>query len=173
MRYKARGSSPDPLDLVAQPLQLGDDALPLVALNLDAPVLDRPSGPAALLECCGQFSQAALVQRRVEYARHALASPARRLSADLHRLRLLCWLLRSGTIRGGNFSRTFLALAPAEDAGDEAHDFLFDQAQHFRRIINVPELDLLDPGRETLLQQRQMFSLVQSDDQRRPFEIVA
>ena len=38
-------STPDPLDLVAQLLQLGDDALPLVALNLDAPVLDRPPVP--------------------------------------------------------------------------------------------------------------------------------
>jgi hypothetical protein len=65
-----------------------------------------------------------------------------------------------------------LALAPAEDAGGEAHDFLLDQAQHFRVVVNVPELDLLGPAREPLLQQRQVFGLLQSDDPIRPFEVV-
>src|SRR6266567_895026 len=77
-------SSSDPLDLVAQLLQLGDDALPLVALYFNAPVLGRSSGAAALLECCGQFSQAALVQGHVEYGRDALATPTCCLSAHLH-----------------------------------------------------------------------------------------
>src|SRR5436190_23013932 len=89
-------SAPDLLDLVAQLLQLGDDALPLVALNLDAPVLDCASGSATLLERCGQFSQAVLVQRHIEYGRDALPSPACRLSADFHGWRLLCRLLRCG-----------------------------------------------------------------------------
>ena len=48
----------------------------------------------------------------------------------------------------------FLALASAEDASHEAHDFPLDQAQHFRGIVNVPELDLRDPGWEALVQQR-------------------
>ena len=42
-------SSSDALDLVAQLLQLGGDALPLVALDLDAAVLDRATRPAPLL----------------------------------------------------------------------------------------------------------------------------
>src|SRR5262245_51929543 len=44
-------SSPDPLDLAARLLQLGDEALASVALGLGAPSLDRPVGRhgAALL----------------------------------------------------------------------------------------------------------------------------
>src|SRR4051812_39084747 len=60
-------SAPDPLDLVAQSLQFGDDALSLVALNLDPPVFDCTTGPAPLLERSGKFPQAALVQLQVEY----------------------------------------------------------------------------------------------------------
>src|SRR6516165_4122055 len=85
----AQRSAPDPLDLVAQPLQLGDDALPLVALNLDAPVLDRAPGAAPLLEQGGEFPHAVVIERQVEHRCHALASPARRLPADLQRDRLL------------------------------------------------------------------------------------
>jgi hypothetical protein len=44
------GSSTHPFHLIAQLLQLGDDTFPLVALNLDAPVLYRASRPASLLE---------------------------------------------------------------------------------------------------------------------------
>src|SRR5262249_23243242 len=36
--------NPKPLDLVTQLFQLSDDALPLVALNLDAPVLSLSAG---------------------------------------------------------------------------------------------------------------------------------
>src|SRR5207248_6311082 len=77
-------SSPNPLDLVAQPLQLGDDSLPLVALNLDPPVLDRPTRPAPLLEGGGEFFQAVFVHGHVENRRHALPSPACRLPPDFH-----------------------------------------------------------------------------------------
>src|SRR5207253_916223 len=102
-------------------------------------------------ERCGQLSQAVLVQGHVENRGDALTSPACRLPADLHGLRLLCRLFRCGTIRDGNFWRNFLTFASAKNAGDEAHDFLLDQTQHFRSVINVPELDLVGPGRETLL----------------------
>jgi hypothetical protein len=51
-----------------------------------------------------------------------------------------------------------------ENAGDEAHHLLLDQAQHFRGVVNVPELDLLDPGRVTLLQQGHVFVVLQGDD---------
>src|SRR5438445_5407661 len=54
--------SSDPFHLVTQPLQLGDKAFTVVALNLDPPVLDCSSAPAPLLERCRKFSQAALVQ---------------------------------------------------------------------------------------------------------------
>ena len=69
-------SAPDPLDLVAQPLQLGDDALPLVALNLDPPILDRPSGATPILELRGQFEQTGFIKWDIRYGRHALATPA-------------------------------------------------------------------------------------------------
>src|SRR5262249_18563436 len=74
-------SAPDPLDLVAQLLQLRDDALLLVALNLDAPVLDRPTRAAALLEHGGEFPHAVVTERQVEHGRHAPATPARPLPA--------------------------------------------------------------------------------------------
>src|SRR5262245_24308349 len=70
-------SSTHTLDLVAQFLQLGGDALPLVALNLDAPVLDRAPGAAPLLEQGGEFPHAFLIEWQVEHGRHALATPAR------------------------------------------------------------------------------------------------
>ena len=76
----------------------------------------------------------------------------------------------AGSFTGGDagavasVGSALLALAPAEDASHEAHDLLLDQAQHFRGVVNVPELDLLGPGREPLLQQRQVFGLLQSDD---------
>ena len=92
-------SSSDPLDLVAQLLQLGDDAFPLVALNLDPPVLDRPSGAAPLLEHGGEFPHAVVIERKVEHGRHALATPARRLPADLQGDGLLGRLFRCGAFR--------------------------------------------------------------------------
>src|SRR5438309_2014246 len=101
-----RTSSPDPLDLEAQLVQLGDDALPLVALNLDAPVLDGAAGPAPLLERASEFPQAALVQGEVEYRGHALAPPPCRLPSDLRSKGLLgrlggcrtCWCAFGGLI---------------------------------------------------------------------------
>lgn len=48
---------------------------------------------------------------------------------------------------------------PAKEAGDEAHDLLFENAQHLRSVVNVPQLDLLGPGREALLQQ-QVFGVL-------------
>lgn len=45
-----RRSSSNPLRFVPQLFQLGDDALSLVALNFDATVFDRASGPASLFE---------------------------------------------------------------------------------------------------------------------------
>ena len=56
-------SAPNPLDLVAQPLQLGDDALPLVALNFDPPALDRAPGAAPLLEQGCEFPHAVVIER--------------------------------------------------------------------------------------------------------------
>jgi hypothetical protein len=43
-----------------------------------------------------------------------------------------------------------LAITAAKDACHEAHDFLLDEAQHFRGVVNMPELDLFGPGREPL-----------------------
>src|SRR5262249_28556243 len=80
---RVEGSAPDPLDLVAQLLQLGDDALPLVPLNLDPPVLDRPTRAIVLLEQGGEFLHAVVIERQVEHGRHALATPTRRLPADM------------------------------------------------------------------------------------------
>src|SRR4051812_35991622 len=57
------GSSPDPLDPVAQTLQRRHQSFPLVALNFDPPVFHRPSRPAPLLERGGEFEQAVFVKR--------------------------------------------------------------------------------------------------------------
>src|SRR4051794_1411359 len=78
-------SAPDPLDLVTQPLQLGDDARPLIALNFDSPLLDGATGAAPLFERGGDLPQAALVPREIEYGGHAFAAPARRLPPHLGR----------------------------------------------------------------------------------------
>src|SRR5438105_13687863 len=91
-------SSPGPLDLVAQLLQLTYNALRLVALHFDAPVLDRAPRPAPLFELGGEFPQPALVQGEVEYGGHALPPPACRLPPDLGSDRLLGRL-------GGCFAR--------------------------------------------------------------------
>jgi hypothetical protein len=131
----------------------------------------RPStpGPAPLLQRAGQLSQAALVQRQVEDGGYALAAPARRFSADLrsHRLagRLGCRHRRH--VRGGRLR----SVAAAEDTGDEAHDLALDEAEHFRGVVNVPELHLVGPGREPLLQQRKMFVVLHSDDSGRGSEV--
>src|SRR5579872_1913629 len=76
-------SASDSLDLVTQLLQLGNDSFSLVALNLDAPVLDRTASSTPLLEQGGKLPHAVVVERQVEHRRHALATPARRLPADL------------------------------------------------------------------------------------------
>src|SRR5204862_8200145 len=116
-----------PLDLVAQLLQLTDDALPLVALDFDSPVLDRSPGPAPLLQGAGEFPQATLVQGEVEHGGHALPPPARRLPPDLGREWLLSRLgrcLPRPDWFGGPILRP---CAAPEDAGDEAHDLPLDQ----------------------------------------------
>src|SRR5947209_306418 len=53
------------LDLVALLRQLGDNAFPLVALNLPAPVHDDASGPASLFGRSGEFPKTTLVQGQV------------------------------------------------------------------------------------------------------------
>src|SRR5208283_2424724 len=78
-------SASDPFHLVAQLLQLGNNAFTLIALNLDPPILDRSPCPAPLLERGGEFPKASLVQRQVEYGRHAFASTPRRFPADFRR----------------------------------------------------------------------------------------
>jgi hypothetical protein len=65
-----------------------------------------------------------------------------------------------------------MALTAAEEAGDEAHDLPFDQAHRFRDTVHMPEFDFLGPGREPLLQHREVFRPLQGDDQRRPFQVV-
>jgi cytoskeletal protein CcmA (bactofilin family) len=59
------------IGLIAQSLQLGDDALPLVALNLDPPVLDCPTRPAPLFEQGGKFSHAVVIEGQVEATVHS------------------------------------------------------------------------------------------------------
>src|SRR5579864_1659412 len=112
-------SAPNSLHLVAQPFQFGHKPFPLIALNLDASILDRASGPAALLELGGKFSQSGFVQRHIENSRHAFASPASRLPADLDGDRLSGWLLCCETIRDGSFVLFFNETATTENAGDE------------------------------------------------------
>src|SRR5947209_2947055 len=120
-------SAAGPLDRVTQHLQLTDDALPLVALDFDAPVLDRSPGPAPLLQGAGEFPQATLAQVEVEHGGHALPPPAGRLPPDLDRERLLGRLGRCPPCRG-RFGGPVLrpCAAAAEDAGDEAHDLPLD-----------------------------------------------
>src|SRR5262249_22270377 len=77
--------APHPLDVVAELLQFGDDAVTQVALDEDAPVLDRAAGAAALLELAGQGADTGLVERDIPDDGDALALAALGLASDLER----------------------------------------------------------------------------------------
>src|SRR5437660_576259 len=62
-----RNSAAGSFDLVTHALQLRGQALAVVALDLDASVLDRAAGAAALLEPGRQFANACFVQGQVEH----------------------------------------------------------------------------------------------------------
>src|SRR5262245_18401029 len=82
----------------------------------------------------------------------------RRLPSNFQCDGLLGRLLHGRRHRGGGFSRhTFLALASTQNTSYAAHDLLLDQAQHFRGVVHMPELDLLGPGREAFFQQGLVF----------------
>jgi hypothetical protein len=59
-------SASNPLHLVAQLLQLGDNAFTLIALNLDPPVFDRSPCPAPLFERGGEFPKRRFIQCEVD-----------------------------------------------------------------------------------------------------------
>ena len=70
------------LDGVAQFFQLQGQKLAVVALDLDDPVLDRASGPAALLELAGQGFEPVGRQGQAGDAGDALAFAALGLAGD-------------------------------------------------------------------------------------------
>src|SRR5262249_41351688 len=133
----------------------GDDALPLIALNLNPSILDRSPGPAALLQRRGEIAEATIVQLQTEHCGHTFPTPSGCFASDLgrevssHRFGqgFACW--NASRQRDSNLR----AVSAAEDSRHEPHDLLFDQTKYLRGIVHVPELHLRDPRREPLLQQ--------------------
>src|ERR1051325_8543613 len=145
---KLASSSSDSFHSVAHSFQHSCKPLPLIALDLDAAILHRPAGATLLLQRAGEFQQARFVQRNVEYGRHAFATPPLRFPADFHGDRFLGWFYGWFDLFG---CRQF---SPStEDAGHKAHDFTFNPGECAWRIVNVPEFDLIGPGRKSLLHQ--------------------
>ena len=54
--------------------------------------------------------------------------------------------------------------ATQDETGRQIHDLSFDQGQHTKSILDMPEFNLLDPGWKSLLKQRKMLGLLQRDD---------
>jgi tetratricopeptide (TPR) repeat protein len=110
----AARSAPDPLDLVAKLLELGDHAFPLVALNFDSAVLDRPTGAASLLEHRGEFTNGVVGERQIEDGRHAFTAASCRLPPDFQGNGLLGRLLFRRGRRAGfdRLTRTLAAARP-------------------------------------------------------------
>src|SRR5262245_31619203 len=75
-------SAPDPLHPVAHALQHRSQPVPLVALNLDDAILDRPARATAILQVRGELEQARFIERNIGYSRHTLAPPALRLPTE-------------------------------------------------------------------------------------------
>jgi hypothetical protein len=74
-------STPGPFHLVAHSLKFRNDPIPMIALDLDPSLLNRSPGAKPCFQLGGKFCAAVLVQRQVGNGRHALASPALRLTA--------------------------------------------------------------------------------------------
>src|SRR4051812_37945275 len=110
-------STTDSFYLVPQFLQLGGDARPLVALDLDAPVLHSSTRSAALLQSGGKLAQTIFIERQIEYRGHTLAAPASNLAPHFGGQ----WLTRNFSsrrpFRPFLRQRTVWAHATAKDAG--------------------------------------------------------
>ena len=77
----AHTSTPGPFHSVAQALKFDNDTVPMVTLDLNAPVLNRSTGAQSLLQRRGQFGKPDSIQWQVGDDRYPLATPAFRLSA--------------------------------------------------------------------------------------------
>src|SRR5262245_13423637 len=144
------------LHFESEPFELGHDSLALVALDLDATILDRTSSAAALLELGGKLLQRILVQWHIEDRGYALTTSSCRLSADLSGHRFLESLWR--TCHFDSFR--LWSFAPAsQQAGHEVHDLTLDQGHRFRCVGNVPELDALGIRWESFLEEGRVLVL--------------
>ena len=77
-------------------------------------------------------------------------------------------LFFSEIVGSGRFILLNWRIAPfaaTDETSDQVHHFSFHESKHLWIVIDFPELDLLDPGRESLLKHRQMLGLFQSHDE--------
>ena len=101
----------------------------LIALNLDATILDRASCAALLLELASEFEQARFIERHVEYGRHTFATPSLGFPTDFHHdsarrrflLRIAANCLVDEILRW-----RFHSFAATNQSSRQAHDFTFD-----------------------------------------------
>jgi hypothetical protein len=75
-------SPTNPLHSITHPLKLCDNPIPMVALNLDPPVLDRAPSAKPGLQLGGKVQEPVLIQGKVGDGCHSLASPTLGFPAD-------------------------------------------------------------------------------------------
>ena len=81
-RKECADSAPNPLRPITQPLKLLNNPIPMVALDFDAPVLDRAARAEPILQLGGKLGEAVLVQWQVGDDGHSFSTPAFRLSTN-------------------------------------------------------------------------------------------